>query len=89
MYVNLGIGIPTLAVNFFDPNFQVTVHSENGILGIGSYPLQSEVDPDLINAQKETTTVVTGASFFPSSDSFGMVRGNHIDLTILGAFEVA
>ena len=89
MYINLGIGIPTLATNFFDPNINVTFHSENGILGMGAYPLESEVDPDLINASKEVVTVLPGASFFPSSDSFGMVRGKHIDLTMLGAFEVA
>lgn len=73
MYLNLGIGIPTLATNFFDPKIKVTIHSENGILGMGAYPFEHEVDPDLINASKEVVTIVPGASFVPSSDSFGMV----------------
>lgn len=88
MYINLGIGIPTMAANFFDPHINVTFHSENGILGMGHYPHEHEVDPDLINASKEVVTLLPGGSFFPSSDSFGMCRGRFIDVTMLGGFQV-
>ena len=87
-YVNLGIGIPTLVANYVPDDMEIMLQSENGLLGMGEFPTEENIDPDLINAGKQTVTVLDGGSFFNSAESFAMIRGGHVDLTVLGAFEI-